>query len=83
MCFYTSAPIAVHSPDRTHDKISGLLELVSVTLSLPGTSSRQEHIFDLLVDILLPRSEPGNGIVMLHPLPFAGNVGYRDRSVFR
>lgn len=82
MCFYMSADIYKYVIGQTHDKISGLLELVSVTLSLPGTSSRQEHIFDLLVDILLPRREPGNGIVMLHPLPFAGNVGYRYRSIF-
>jgi hypothetical protein len=66
-----------------YDKFPGLFKLASITLSFPCTSSRQEDVFNLLVDILLPSSKPGDGIVVLNSPPLSRNVGYWYRSVFR
>ena len=66
-----------------YNKFPGLFKLASITLPLPRTGSRQEDIFDLLVDILLPGSEPGDGIIMLNRPPLSRNVGYWHRCVFR
>lgn len=66
-----------------YDKLPGLFKLASITLSLPRTRSRQEDIFNLLVDILLPSSKPGNGIIVLNRPPLSRNVGYWYRCVFR
>jgi hypothetical protein len=66
-----------------YDKFPGLFELASITLSLPRTGSRQENIFDLLIDVLLPSSKPSDGIIVLYSPPLSRNVGYWYRGVFR
>jgi hypothetical protein len=66
-----------------YDKFPGLFKLASITLSLPRTGSRQENIFDLLIDVLLPSSKPGNGVIVLNRPPLSRNVRYWYRGVFR
>jgi hypothetical protein len=82
MCFCPSAE-PLRAELVAYDKFPGLLKLASITLSLPRTGSRQEDIFNLLIDILLPCSKPGNGIIVLNRPPLSRNVGYWYRGVFR
>jgi hypothetical protein len=82
MCFCLSAE-PLRAEPVAYDKFPCLFKLASITLSLPRTGSRQEDIFNLLIDVLLPRSKPGNGIIVLNRPPLSRNVGYWYRGVFR
>ena len=66
-----------------YNKFPGLFKLASITLSLPRTGSRQEDIFNLLIDVLLPRSKPGDRVIVLNRPPLSRNVGYWYRCVLR
>lgn len=66
----------------THDKLTGLFKLGTITLTFPRTTSAQEDVFGVTVDILLPMSEPSHCVIMLDTLPLTGNVGHRDGSFF-
>lgn len=66
----------------THDKLTGLFKLGTITLAFPGTTSTQEDVLGVTVDILLPMGKPSHCVIMLDTLPLTGNVGHRDRSFF-
>lgn len=72
-------------------QLSGLLELLHVTLSLDGTAGGQEDVLVVAVDIFHPVGEPSSGLVVDDSLPLARNVRLRcwdafanvDRDVLR
>lgn len=63
-------------------QLARLLELITVALALDGTGSREEDIFALAVDILLPMCKPSDGVIVDHRLPRARHIGYRHRLGF-
>lgn len=63
-------------------QLSGLLELLHVTLSLDRTAGSQEDILVVAVDILHPVGEPSSGFVVDNSLPLARNVRLRCRDAF-
>lgn len=58
-------------------ELARLLELVHVTLTLERTASSEEDVFVVAIDILDPRREPSDGLVVNDFLPVATDV--RDR----
>ena len=45
-------------------QLARLLELITVALALDGTGSREENVFALAVDILLPMCKPSDSVVV-------------------
>lgn len=49
---------------ETHLESSSLLELGHITLTLERRVGSEEDVFDVIVDVLLPGSEPGDGVLV-------------------
>lgn len=47
-------------------QLPGLFKLLTITLSFPSTTSRQEHVLGVAVYVFLPMSKPGDGLVVLN-----------------
>jgi hypothetical protein len=56
-------------------KLTGLLKLGHITLALKRTARRQEDILMITVDVLGPRRQPRNSVVMKDIFPLAWNIG--------
>lgn len=49
---------------RTNLESSSLFELSHITLTLERRVGSEEDVFDVVVDVLLPGSEPGDGVLV-------------------
>lgn len=66
----------------THDKLTGLFKLGTITLTFPSTTGAQEDVLGVTIDVLLPVGKPSHCVIMLNTSPLTGDIGHRDRSFF-
>lgn len=65
---------------RTDLQLLGLFKLLPIALTLPCASRREEDVFRIPIDVLLPVRQPGDSVVMHDLFPRSRDVGYGHRS---
>ena len=60
---------------KTDLQLTGLFELGHITLALERTARRQEDVLVATIDVLSPRREPSNSVVMNNLFPLARDIG--------
>ena len=66
---------------KAHLEGARLFKLFQVRLALERRAGREEDVFDVPVDVLLPGREPGDVVVVHDVLPLVALRRLRDRRV--